>query len=86
MRELEAFKCSVDVYDPWVDKAEAEHEYGIRPVDAPEAGGYDAIVMAVAHREFVALGYDRIRTYGRPNVVLFDIKNVLPKDKVDGRL
>jgi UDP-N-acetyl-D-galactosamine dehydrogenase len=86
VHELEAFRCAVDVYDPWVDKAEAEHEYGIRPVDAPETGAYDAIVMAVAHREFVEMGYERIRAYGRPNVVLYDIRNVLPKDKMDGRL
>ena len=86
VHELEAFRCEVDVYDPWVDKDEAEHEYGIRPIEEPGAGRYDAIVMAVAHRQFLELGYDRIRAYGRPNLVIYDIKNVLPKDKVDGRL
>jgi UDP-N-acetyl-D-galactosamine dehydrogenase len=86
VHELEAFKCNVDVYDPWVDKTIAEEEYGIQPVNEPEKAGYDAIVVAVAHREFVALGYDGIRRFGRPNLVIYDIKNVLPKDKVDGRL
>lgn len=86
VRELQAFRCVVDVHDPWADAAEAEHEYGIHLVDVPEAGAYDAIVIAVAHREFLAMGYDRIRAFGRPNLVIYDIKNVLPKDKVDGRL
>jgi UDP-N-acetyl-D-galactosamine dehydrogenase len=84
--ELKAFRCDVQVYDPWADGDEAAHEYGIRLVDEPEAGGYDAIVLAVAHREFIDMGYARIRGFGRPNAVIFDIKNVLPKDKVDGRL
>lgn len=86
VHELEAFRCAVDVYDPWVDKSEAEHEYGIRPVDEPEKGSYDAIVMAVAHRQFVGLGFEAVRAWGRPNAVIYDIKNVLPRDAVDGRL
>ncbi|HUF73631.1 MAG TPA: nucleotide sugar dehydrogenase [Gammaproteobacteria bacterium] len=86
VRELEAFRCKVEVYDPWVDRDAAVHEYGIRPIDEPEIGAYDAIVVAVAHREFVALGFEGIRRFGGPNVVIYDIKSLLPKDKVDGRL
>jgi UDP-N-acetyl-D-galactosamine dehydrogenase len=86
VRELEAFRCNVDVHDPWADKAEAEHEYGIGLIDTPRTEHYDAIVLAVAHREFRELGFDGIRGFGRPNLVIYDIKNVLPKDKVDGRL
>jgi UDP-N-acetyl-D-galactosamine dehydrogenase len=86
VRELQEFRCGVDVYDPWADAGEAEHEYGIRPVGKPETGAYDAIILAVAHRELISLGYDRIRAFGKPDCVLFDIKNVLPRDKVDGRL
>jgi UDP-N-acetyl-D-galactosamine dehydrogenase len=86
VKELQAFRCGVDVYDPWADAAEADHEYRIRPVAQPEVGAYDAIIVAVAHSEFVGLGYERIRAFGRPNCVLFDVRNVLPKDKVDGRL
>lgn len=86
VHELESFRCRVDVFDPWVDKGEAEAEYGIKPVDAPDTAAYDAVIVAVAHREFVALGYEGIRAFGRPNLVLFDIRNVLPKDKVDARL
>jgi len=86
VRELEEFRCGVDVFDPWADRGEAEREYGIRLVNEPADGAYDAIIVAVSHRELISLGYDRIRAFGKPDCVLFDIKNVLPKDKVDGRL
>ncbi len=84
--ELESYHCRVDVYDPWADPAEAAHEYGIRLVPKPDTGAYDAIVLAVAHREFVALGAEGVRRLGTPNCVLYDIKSVLPKERVDARL
>jgi UDP-N-acetyl-D-glucosamine/UDP-N-acetyl-D-galactosamine dehydrogenase len=86
VKELESFGCKVDVHDPWVDPQEAHHEYGITMVAKPAAGSYDAIVVAVAHKEFVALGAPGIRRFGSPNVVVFDIKHVLPKSESDGRL
>jgi UDP-N-acetyl-D-galactosamine dehydrogenase len=84
--ELKNYGVEVDVHDPWVDAAEARHEYGIELVGKPAAGSYDAIVIAVAHREFVALGAKGIHAYGRPNHITFDIKHVLRKEDVDGRL
>ena len=86
VRELESYRCRVSVWDPWVDPVEAEHEYGIRLLAEPEAGIYDAIVLAVAHREFVEVGAQGIRALGSPNHVIYDIKSVLPKELVDGRL
>jgi UDP-N-acetyl-D-galactosamine dehydrogenase len=86
VKELQSFGCNVDVYDPWVDPKEADHEYGIAMVAKPKPGAYDAIVIAVGHREFVALGAKGIRQLGSPNVVIFDIKHVLPKNESDGRL
>jgi UDP-N-acetyl-D-galactosamine dehydrogenase len=86
VKDLQSFGCRVDVHDPWADAREAEHEYGIRIVSNPERGAYDAIVVAVAHREFVALGPKGVRAFGSPNVVIFDIKHVLPKDASDARL
>src|SRR6478752_295770 len=83
VKDLQSFGCRVDVHDPWADAREAEHEYGIRIVANPERGAYDAIVVAVAHREFVALGPKGVRAFGSPNVVIFDIKHVLPKDASD---
>jgi UDP-N-acetyl-D-glucosamine/UDP-N-acetyl-D-galactosamine dehydrogenase len=86
VRELQSFGCRVDVHDPWVDPEEAHHEYGIAMVAKPEKGSYDAIVVAVAHKQFVALGPKEIRAFGSPNVVIYDIKHVLPKNDSDGRL
>ncbi len=86
VRELEAFGIGVDVHDPWADPAEAEREYGIRLVSEPADGAYDAIILAVGHREFGRLGAGRIRRFGTPNAVLYDVKYVLPADQVDGRL
>ena len=84
--ELAQFHARVDVFDPWVDAAEAEHEYGLRPVARPEAGTYDAIVVAVGHHQFIELGGAGIRAFGKPVSVVYDVKCVLPRDAVDGRL
>jgi len=84
--EFQGFNCNVDVYDPWVSKEEAKHEYGIVPVDAPQPGHYDAILLAVAHSEFTQMGVEAIRAFGKSNHVLFDIKYILEAGQVDGRL
>src|SRR5687767_6098624 len=84
--ELKKYGAKVDVYDPWVDAAEAHHEYGIKPVRKPSKGSYDAIVLAVAHKEFRDLGLDAIRSFGKKPHVLYDIKYVYEAEDVDGRL
>jgi UDP-N-acetyl-D-galactosamine dehydrogenase len=76
----------VDVYDPWVNPAEAVHEYGITPIEKPEPGAYDAIILAVAHHQFRAMGAAAIRKLGKDDHVLYDIKYVLDADQSDGRL
>jgi UDP-N-acetyl-D-galactosamine dehydrogenase len=86
VRELEKFGAKVDVYDPWIDAAECKHEYGIRPVRKLKDRHYDAVVMAVAHKEFRELGLRKIRSYGKPGHVLYDIKYVFKDHEVDGRL
>ena len=86
IKELKKYGASVDVYDPWIDAAEAEHEYGIVPIKTPAAGAYDAVVMAVAHKEFRKLGIESIRAFGKPAHVLYDIKYVFRSVEVDGRL
>jgi len=86
VRELEDFGITVDVFDPWVAATDAEHEYNISPVTAPKAGAYDGIVLAVAHSKFADLGADAIRAYGKADCVLYDLKHVLPRDRVDMRL
>ncbi|MGD9597549.1 MAG: Vi polysaccharide biosynthesis UDP-N-acetylglucosamine C-6 dehydrogenase TviB [Steroidobacteraceae bacterium] len=86
VRELEKYGARVDVYDPWVDPREARHEYGIRPVKAPKARSYDAVVLAVGHQQFKDLGPAAVRRLGRKNSVVYDIKYVFGADQVDGRL
>jgi UDP-N-acetyl-D-galactosamine dehydrogenase len=86
VRELKSFGCNVDVHDPWADAAAAEHEYGISLIAQPKPGSYDAIVVAVAHRQFIELGALGIRGFGGPNTVIFDIKHALPKEASNGRL
>ncbi|WP_429200161.1 Vi polysaccharide biosynthesis UDP-N-acetylglucosamine C-6 dehydrogenase TviB [Luteibacter sp. W1I16] len=83
---LNGYGVAADVHDPWVRASEAMHEYGIEPVVQPAHGSYDAVVVAVGHREFVALGAEGIRAFGKPLSVIYDVKYVLPRDAVDGRL
>ena len=84
--ELQNVNCNVDIYDPWVDKTEAKFEYDIMLIDAPTEGKYDAIILAVAHDKFKEMGVTLLRTFGKANHVLYDIKYILPKEEVDGRL
>ena len=84
--ELENVNCNVDVYDPWIDKVETKREYNIVPIDAPVAGKYDAVIVAVAHDKFKEMGITELKTFTKPNHVIYDIKYILPKNDVDGRL
>jgi UDP-N-acetyl-D-glucosamine/UDP-N-acetyl-D-galactosamine dehydrogenase len=86
VNELKEYQCAVDVYDPWVNPEEAKHEYGIEPVIAPANGVYDAVVLAVAHREFKEAGASGIRTWCKPDALLYDLKYVLSSDESDLRL
>jgi UDP-N-acetyl-D-galactosamine dehydrogenase len=84
---LQGYNARVDVFDPWVDAAEAEHEYGLRPIEAPQQGAYDAVIVAVGHDQFKALGGQGVRAFGKPSgSVVYDVKYVLPREAVDGRL
>ncbi len=84
--ELKDYNCEVDVYDPWVDAREAQQEYGISPVAEPQATIYDAILIAVAHRQFKDMGSKAIRALGNRNAVLYDLKYVLMAHESDLRL
>jgi UDP-N-acetyl-D-galactosamine dehydrogenase len=84
--EFKEYGIDVDVLDPWVNPAEAEREYGVTLIAEPKEAHYDAIIMAVAHYQFVELPFDRIRKYGKENVVIYDVKGILPRDLVDGCL
>ena len=84
--ELQDYNCAVDVYDPWVSVAEAEHEYGITPTMQPERTAYDGIILAVAHHQFKDMGVEVIRAFGASNHVLYDLKYLFPADTTDIRL
>lgn len=84
--ELASYHAEVEVHDPWVSAEEARHEYGLDLVSELQPGRYDAVILAVAHHQFVELGADGIRALGKPGSVLFDVKQALPRDKVDDRL
>lgn len=84
--ELVDYGVTVDVWDPWIAPATARAEYGLDLVAEPPTGTYDGVVLAVAHRQFVALGAPAIRAFGGPQAVLFDVKSVLPKGASDLRL
>jgi UDP-N-acetyl-D-galactosamine dehydrogenase len=86
VKELKEYNINADVTDPWCSNEEAEHEYGITLTKEPEQNHYDAIILAVAHNEFKAMGADAIRNLGKSQHVLYDLKYVLPKADVDMRL
>jgi UDP-N-acetyl-D-galactosamine dehydrogenase len=86
INELRDYNVKVDVYDPWVSPEVALHEYGISPVKMPNAGCYDAIVLAVAHRQFQELGAEGMHGFGKQEHVLYDLKHVLSKGVSDIRL
>jgi len=86
VKELDEYGVSVDVYDPWVNAEEARHEYGLTPVEQPQQGVYDGIILAVAHQQFVDLGATAIRALGKSRHVLYDLKYVLSAQDADLRL
>jgi UDP-N-acetyl-D-galactosamine dehydrogenase len=86
LRELQEYNVRADVFDPWIDIQEAQHEYGITPLTSVEQGAYDAVIIAVAHAQFKELGAEGIRAFGKPGHVLYDLKYVLSADQSDLRL
>jgi UDP-N-acetyl-D-glucosamine/UDP-N-acetyl-D-galactosamine dehydrogenase len=86
VQSLRGYNAQVDVHDPWINPTEAEHEYALTPLVDPQAGSYDAVIIAVGHRQFVALGSAGIRAFCKPESVVYDVKYVLPRADVDGRL
>jgi UDP-N-acetyl-D-galactosamine dehydrogenase len=86
VKELKEYDCHVDVYDPLVSKEEAQVEYDISPIQQPENGVYDSIILAVAHNQFKSMGVNGIRAFGKTSHILYDLKFVLPAEAVELRL
>lgn len=86
IRELESFGCVVDVYDPWADKEEVKHEYGINilcSLDEVKDKHYEGVVLAVSHDQFKELDFPSLRTNG---AVVYDVKGILKREYIDNRL
>lgn len=86
INELKDYQVNIDVYDPWVEAEEAQHEYGLNPIQQLMPGSYDGIILAVAHDQFRTLGVKQIREYGKADFVLFDLKYLVKKGAADLRL
>lgn len=87
VRALEQFKIQVDVYDPWINLEDAMQEYGLECLaQLPLNGKYAAVVLAVAHKQFLTLGAQGIKSLALPDAVIFDVKSLYPLELSDGRL
>jgi UDP-N-acetyl-D-galactosamine dehydrogenase len=87
IQTLRDYNATIEVYDPWIDPDEARHEFGLEVERSePPAGRYDAVILAVGHREFAQMGPQSVRAFGWPGAVLFDVKGVFEKTDSDGRL
>jgi UDP-N-acetyl-D-glucosamine/UDP-N-acetyl-D-galactosamine dehydrogenase len=84
--ELKEYNINVDVFDPWVSKVAAQKEYGLILIDRPNKNKYDAVIVAVAHNEFIEIGVDGIRDYLKSDGLFYDLKSLFHKDKTDIRL
>jgi UDP-N-acetyl-D-glucosamine/UDP-N-acetyl-D-galactosamine dehydrogenase len=84
--DLRDYGVHVDVYDPWVNREEAKQEYGLELLEALPKRTYGGVVVAVAHRQFVAMSAAAIRELCLDNSIIYDVKGLYPQDQVDGRL
>lgn len=83
VKSLEEYNINVTIYDPWANPEIAEHEYGVKVSNTLPTQLFDAAIMAVAHTEFRDFNVTQLV---KDNSVIYDVKGVLPKEKVDGRL
>jgi UDP-N-acetyl-D-galactosamine dehydrogenase len=86
IKELDSFHANVEIYDPWADAQQVQHEYDLELVTQPELGRYDAVVVCVAHDQIKAMGVDKIRALCKDTHVIFDVKYILDKEQIDDRL
>ena len=86
VKELAEFGCEVDVTDCWADGDEAMHEYGLELVPEPQKEHYNAVILAVPHREYAKMSAQDLRGLMKSNGVLFDLKGILPLGTAELRL
>ena len=86
IREFKKNQCNVDVYDPWVNNSHASIDLELNCIKNPKNSQYDAVVLAVAHDEFVNMSFNQIRAFGKNISVIYDIKYLFDSKQVDGRV
>ncbi len=84
--ELKEYDCSVSIYDPWVNKDEAREEFHVNLIDFPKLNTYDGILIAVSHAKFKEMGIEKIKSFGKRDHFLYDLKFLFPLNQVDKRL
>ncbi len=83
-REFKEYGAEVKIYDPWADAGEVEEEFGVELCHSPENETFNAIVLAVAHDQFKTFDLQKMKA--NSNSVVFDVKGILDKKLIDGRL
>lgn len=83
VKALNEYNLNIDIYDPWASPAIAKHEYSIDITNELPTSKYDAVILAVSHKEFAELD---VKAFGKEKHVIFDVKGFLNKEMVDGRL
>lgn len=86
VQALKEYELDLDIYDPWVDPKEVEHEYGVAPVPGLTHVKYDAIILAVAHDQFKQMSIDEFKALAKEKYILYDLKYILNQSDVDIRL
>ncbi len=86
VHELQGFHANIDIYDPWANAEEVRKEYDLNLVETPSKGHYDAVVVCVAHDQIKKMSIADIKALCKDNHIIYDVKHVLDKNAVDGRL
>ncbi|MFJ1269685.1 Vi polysaccharide biosynthesis UDP-N-acetylglucosamine C-6 dehydrogenase TviB [Legionella lytica] len=86
INELKEYNVAVDVCDPWAAAEDVAHEYDLSLLEQPEQQAYDGIVIAVAHQQFKEMGITALRSFGKAQHVLYDLKYLFPAEHSDLRL
>ena len=86
VRELERQEVNVDVYDPWIDVSSSKINSEVTIIENPKTNYYDAIVLAVAHEEFRNMSLNQLKSYGKKEVLIYDLKYIFSNEDTDLRL
>lgn len=86
IQSLKDYDLNLDIYDPWVDPDEVKKEYELKPIQLLKENHYDAIVLAIGHQNFIEHGYEYIRSLGKENCVIYDLKHIFKSEQSHIRL